>query len=56
MNLPRLAIGEDISLMFEVRERAVSLDKEDLDFRILVLIAIPVSFSAAIYYFWRKRK
>lgn len=52
----RVTIGEDIPIRFEVGERAYSIDKEDPDFRILVLIVIPISFGVSIYYFWRKRK
>lgn len=52
----RETIGEDMPIKFEVHERADSDDKTDFDFRILILIIIAVSLSAALYYFWRKRK
>ena len=51
----RGTVGENIPIRFEVNERAGSID-QDLDFRILALVSIPVIFSPAIYYFWRKRK
>jgi len=51
----RDTIGENIPVLFEIRERADSQVKKDPDVMILVLVIIPV-FCITIYYFWRKRK
>lgn len=52
----RVTIGEDVPIKFEVRERADSIDKEDPDFFIFLVIIFILVFSAAIIYFWRNRK
>jgi len=52
----RVTIGEDVPIKFEVNERADSIDKEDPDFFIFLVIIFILVFSAVIIYFWRKRK
>ena len=53
----RETIGDDILITFEVNERANSIDKEDFDSRILlILLVVPVVFVVVFVYFKKKNK